>query len=87
MKVHLAVRSYPWVVDPASICGMAPRHGHYDIRTTSTFFHVPEKDQCTRCVKLFRDRGNNIEQLRADAKFGPQISGKDVIADRQVCHV
>lgn len=84
-KIHLAVSPRPWIElkDLTSICGMNPRYGTFDIRSTSTFFHAPVADQCSRCVKLFAMRGNNIEKLRADAKLMPHPSGGQVLEDRQ----
>ena len=84
-KVHLSMPRYsfgnPW--GEPSICGQNPRYGTFDIRTTSTFFHAPVADQCSRCVKLFAMRGNNIDKLRADAKLMPYPSGGQILEDRQ----
>lgn len=77
-KVHIAIGH------ERSLCGLSPRHGHYDIRTMATFFQSADGDQCGRCLYLLKQRGYLIKRLRESAVSMPRAN---VIADREAHHV
>lgn len=72
-KVHISIGH------ERALCGLSPRHGHYDIRTMGTFFQSADDDQCGRCLYLLKQRGYSIKRLRDAAVSMPR---SNVLADR-----